>query len=305
MIGRVTQQTVQRSSLSNLQNNLSAMSALQNKLSGTKSVTKPSDDPAGTGSAMALRGALRANEQHARNIADAEGWLTTADAAMTSSLDALRRVRALTVQGASTGTTNAQSREALAVEIEGLRDELLGQANATYLGRTVFAGTASGAAVTVTPPDPAVPGATQTYTHQGVPGAGVLRPIPAYTQVRVDLDGAAVVGDGAALVFATLDRIAATLRAGGDVRSENTALDGHRDAMLREVAALGARHARVERASAEALDTRTSLTGRLTAIEDIDLPKTIVELQMQEVAYQAALGAAGRVLQPTLMDFLR
>jgi flagellar hook-associated protein 3 FlgL len=50
---------------------------------------------------------------------------------------------------------------------------------------------------------------------------------------------------------------------------------------------------------------RTELTGQLGAVEDADLAASIVELQMQEVAYKAALGATSRVLQPTLMDFLR
>ncbi len=35
------------------------------------------------------------------------------------------------------------------------------------------------------------------------------------------------------------------------------------------------------------------------------MPATMVDLQLQEVAYQAALGATARALQPTLMDFLR
>jgi flagellar hook-associated protein 3 FlgL len=53
------------------------------------------------------------------------------------------------------------------------------------------------------------------------------------------------------------------------------------------------------------METKVSLTSQLTAIEDVDLAGTIMEVQMQEVAYQAALGATSRVLQPTLMDFLR
>ena len=35
------------------------------------------------------------------------------------------------------------------------------------------------------------------------------------------------------------------------------------------------------------------------------MPRTIVELQMQQVAYRAAIGAAAKVIQPTLMAFLR
>ena len=47
------------------------------------------------------------------------------------------------------------------------------------------------------------------------------------------------------------------------------------------------------------------MTNSLAEVENIDLPKTIVELQMQEVAYKAALGATARVVQPSLLDFLR
>ena len=37
----------------------------------------------------------------------------------------------------------------------------------------------------------------------------------------------------------------------------------------------------------------------------MDIAKAIVDLQLQEVAYQAALGATARVIQPSLLDFLR
>ncbi|MDC7121505.1 hypothetical protein OMK64_08140, partial [Cellulomonas fimi] len=39
------------------------------------------------------------------------------------------------------GGLGATSREALAAEIEGVRDSLMDQANASYAGRSVFAGT--------------------------------------------------------------------------------------------------------------------------------------------------------------------
>jgi flagellar hook-associated protein 3 FlgL len=48
-----------------------------------------------------------------------------------------------------------------------------------------------------------------------------------------------------------------------------------------------------------------SLQTRLSQTEDIDMPKTIMELQMQQVGYQAALAATAQALQPTLVDFLK
>jgi flagellar hook-associated protein 3 FlgL len=43
----------------------------------------------------------------------------------------------------------------------------------------------------------------------------------------------------------------------------------------------------------------------LAEVESVDLPKAITELKLQEVAYQAALAATARVIQPSLLDFLR
>jgi flagellar hook-associated protein 3 FlgL len=48
-----------------------------------------------------------------------------------------------------------------------------------------------------------------------------------------------------------------------------------------------------------------NLKSKLSQTEDIDLPKTIMEMQMQQVGYQAALQATAQVMQPTLLDFLK
>ena len=73
--------------------------------------------------------------------------------------------------------------------------------------------------------------------------------------------------------------------------------------MATEVA--GARQVRVENARAVATDAVLTLTNALSETENTDLAKATVELGLQEVAYQAALGATARVLQPSLLDFLR
>lgn len=316
MIGRVTQQTTQRSTLANLQKNLAVMADLQNKLSGNTKISRPSDDPAGTASAMTLRAELRANTQASRNIDDGNGWLTTADTALSSSLDALRQARDLTVQGANSGALNPQAREALAVQLEALRETLLSQANTTYQGRHVFAGTSNATgAVTIVP---AVAGADATYTMNGT-GDPVNRRVDANTLIRVDVNGADAFGpvtesgsvatsdlaSASASVFTTLDRIAKTLRTGGNVSPELATLDKHRDAMITALGGVGARQAQVLGAETRALATKTELTTQLASLEDVDLAASVVELQMQEVAYKAALGATARVLQPSLLDFLR
>jgi len=199
MITRVTHQSAQRTSLANLQANLTKMATLQAQASSGKVINKASDDPAKAAEAMALRKEQRATDQYARNTQDGLSWLTTVDTAITSSVNFMQRARDLVVQGANTGSLGREGREAIAVELEGIRDALLGQANTTYIGRSVFAGSSNGPAFAADGP------ATPTF-------GPVERRIGADTTVRVDADGTAVYGSGATSVFALLDDVAARLR---------------------------------------------------------------------------------------------
>ncbi len=303
MITRVTHQSTQRAALTNLQATQSQLAQLQQRASSGKMVTKASDDPAKAADAMALRKEQQAAAQYSRNVQDGVSWLTSIDTAINTSLSYLNRARDLVVRGANSGATNAEAREALAVEIEGLRGSLAAQANTTYLGRSVFAGTADGPAYTQDT-------VTGDYTYNGSPGI-VERRTGAGTTVRVDADGAAVFGTSNdpdapdASVYALLTDIAAKLRAGEDVQSDITKIDARRDKMLSEITGVGARTNQLESAKELLGHKAMSLKGDLSAVEDIDLPATLIELQMQEVAYQAALGATARVLQPSLLDYLK
>ena len=297
MINRVTHLTVQRSTLANLQVNLGKMSDLQGRLSGGKVITKPSDDPAGTASVLTLRAEKRANEQYSRNAADGIGWLSTVDTALQNAVANVRQARDLTVKGANTGASSQATRDAIASELRGVRDAMLDQANATYLGRSVFAGTASG---------PAFAAGTYDWANAARPTDEVLRRVGPHTQVRADADGSKAFGTGATSVFALIDTIASDIQNNtGDISAHIGELDTALNGMLGELADVGTRYKQLTTAQSTIETAVTDLKGQISDIEDIDLAETLIELQSQEVAYQAALGATARVLQPSLMDFLR
>lgn len=294
MLGRVTQQTVQASSLRNLQSNLGRMASLQAQMSSGTKLSLPSDDPSATSEVMRLNASARQLDQYSRNASDGTSWLTTIDTALSSATTALQRARDLTVQGGN-GAYGATSRQALATEITGIRDDLMKQANTKFLGRTVFAGTSSSGAAF----DPT------TYAFNGTTGSSVQRQVGADTQVRVDSDGSAVFGSGPGSVFALLDTIASTLNAGGDPTSQLGALDSHLASMTNEAASVGSRQRVLDAATADVTSASQTVKTQTSGLQDIDLAEVIVQLKSQEVAYQGALGATGRVLQPTLMDFLK
>ena len=298
MIGRVTHQTIQRSTLGNLQLNLDAMADLQAKMSGGKKITTPSDDPAGTSDSLRLRAEKRAAEQYARNADDGDAWLTTVDSSLQTSVTALRRARDLAIQGTN-GAMGPASREALAVEIEGVRDSLVEQANASYLGRSVFAGT-SDAGYAFTGPT-----GTPPYTFSGTPGATVDRRLSAQTTVRVDADGAAIFGSGSGSVFDAVTKTIESLRKGEDATVNLTNLQASFKNIVSGRAEIGTRQVQLERAGNVNTELEATLDAQKMGIEKADLGSVIMDLKLQETNYQVALAATARVLQPTLMDFLR
>ena len=68
---------------------------------------------------------------------------------------------------------------------------------------------------------------------------------------------------------------------------------------------MGTRGARLERVAQINFDRGMSLSQQLAETENIDLPNTIMRLEMQKVGYEAALAATAKAIQPTLMDYLR
>lgn len=291
MITRVTNQTMLHGAQRSLQSNLARLADLQEKASSQKAISRPSDDPAGAAEALRVRAEIRATEQYGRNISNGEGWLAQLDNAMTTSKRALDRVNDLTLQGSNSSLPPA-AREALALDIESLRSDLAAQANATYAGRFLFAGNTDA---------PTALGADLTFPAGGT----VERRVGPDRTVRVDADGAAVFGSGAGSAFALLDTIAADLRAGRDVSVHLAPLQQRIQDLTAHHSEIGTRHARLLEAKDTVADASLALEGERAAVEDIDLASIILDLKLQETAYQSALAVSARVLQPSLMDFLR
>ena len=297
MISRTTAHTMTQSSLRNLQTNLDALGRLQQMATSQRAFLAPSDNPSATATTLGLHAEQVRNGQFARNVDDAMAWTATVDSALTSSTALLQRVRVLTLQGANDGAMDATAKEAIAVELEGIRDELLAAANTKLLGRTVFAGTSdAGYAFR--------PDGAGGYDFSGAPGSSVDRRLSAGVTVRVDADGSQAFGSGADTVFALVDDIIAGLRGGVNVGAEVSRIDDSMARMLSAQGAVGARQAQIERAKEATVDASVSLESRRSAVENVDSVEVLVELQAQELVYRSALQVTSRVLQPTLMDFL-
>lgn len=292
---RITERSLATTSLAGLQGNLSRMSGIQERLSSGKQLARPSDSPVDTVAAMGLRNETRALQQYGRNADDGMGWLSMADTALASATSQVTRVRDLALQGMSAGAAAApESRLAIASEISTIRDGLINLANTRYLDRPIFGGTTAGSTAY-----------DSSGTYVGDTGT-VTRTVGDTAKVRVDTGGPETFGTGPGQLFAILADIADHMR--GDttaLSADLSRLDTASGLLIQKAGDVGARYNRVSKMRQVADDRMLDLKTQLSNIEDIDLPHTIVELQLQQVAYQAALSATAKAIQPSLVDFLR
>jgi len=82
-------------------------------------------------------------------------------------------------------------------------------------------------------------------------------------------------------------------------------LDGHINNVVNERADLGARMNRVELIEDRLSTQEMIATENLSENEDAEMEKVITNLKTQESVHRAALGVGARIIQPSLMDFLR
>jgi flagellar hook-associated protein 3 FlgL len=295
---RITQRLMTESSLASMQAGLGRVARTQEQLTTGRVINRPSDSPSGTNAAMQLRQQITQNAQFLRNAGDGLARLGTADTVLTSMMDSVRRAHDLALQGASTGSVGLQAREALAMEVQQIRDGLLSQANSTHLGMPLFGGTTTGKVAYVKD-------GAGVVTYAGDSNA-VNRRIGADDNVRVDITGPEIFGPAGDDLFDVLADISAKLTSDpGSLGSELDRLDAAMSRITTSLADVGSRFNRLEAGMRINRDAELSLQDSLSQVENVDMARAMVDLQMNEVAYQAALGATARVLQPSLLDFLR
>jgi flagellar hook-associated protein 3 FlgL len=82
-------------------------------------------------------------------------------------------------------------------------------------------------------------------------------------------------------------------------------IDTSIDETLNHRATAGAKMVRLETTSVRLTEYSLDFTRLLSEVEDADITRLVAELAQQENIYNSALQAAGKIIQPSLLDFLR
>jgi flagellar hook-associated protein 3 FlgL len=306
---RITNGMLSATFMQDLNRNLRGLAKYQHQLASGKRVSRPSDDPVAIVKSLRLRSDLGDIEQFVKNADHALAWLNTTETALAQAGDVLQRARELAVYGAN-GTLPQESRDAIAEEVKQLFDQMVQIANTSYAGQYVFAGTE-----TKTQPFTGdLSDATPAVTYAGNDGpAGEKRTETGTGQtLAYNLDGRkafASTGSGDPFqVFESLKSLYLHLKNSQtqEVSSQDIGeLSQAIDHLLAVRAEVGARVNRLELTKSRLNDANINFTDLLSKAEDVDVAQVIMELKNQENVYRAALATGARIIQPTLVDFLR
>jgi flagellar hook-associated protein 3 FlgL len=297
---RIASNTVNDTMVRQIQQLMSDQARLQLQVSSGRRITQPEDDPAAVGRVLNLQTEQRQLAQYANNSARA---LTLSQTSF-SGLQGLKKVsdRAGELATLGTGALSSDSMRTYGNEVDQLLEQALQLANSRSGGDYIYGGTAVDAPPFVATRD--VNGKITAITFEGNTDQASI-PLSEATSVTPSTSGATNTGMGTfltnliglrdALASTNIDAVRATQA--GLLESENVIIAAMADA--------GGMQTRIEAAQAQQKDRVMGLESLVSSESSVDLPTTIVKLNQTQTAYQAALSSAAKVMNLSLLDYIK
>lgn len=311
---RITNAMMMNNFMGNINRNMTLLGKYQDQLSSGKRITRLSDDPIGIMGSLDAKAKLRKLDMHNSSIADAKSWLTQTESTLREMNDMVVKAYENTV-GASNGTMTADDKLSAAELVEQLRQHVVQLGNATYGGRYLFGGYNT----TQAPFTYDASGSTLLYNGIDLVTAGApitdamkAQVIKYATGVNVNTDvsinGVELMGTGADNLNKILSDLVTALKTDADADTLDSfvgQLQGKQQDILSLLADVGGRANRLDMMESSNADNEINYIEVLSKIEDIDQAQVTMDFKMAEAVYRSALAVGARVIEPTLMDFLR
>ena len=312
MAQRVTNSMMISNFNRNLNMNQAKMNRFQSQLATNRKMVRLSDDPVNVVKSLNARSRLASIEQYQRNLADAQGWLTQSETAASELNEILKRVYELSVNLANEVKT-PEDRQAAAFEIRELMDQVVTVGNTTLGDKYLFGGynvtrapfsvdgsgdlTYNGVSMTNPADRGALLGLDDIISYEI--GFGIDMP--------VSISGVALMGQEDKNIHAQIKNFfdAASSVNLEDLQPFIGIFQDLQKNVISVMAEIGGRQNRLEMMSARFEQDIINYTQMKSDVEDLDQAEAIMNYSMAEAIYRAALSVGGRVLQPTLVDFLR
>jgi len=272
----------------------------QTQIATTKKISGAADSPTAW---LRLEGLKRAGADdgaYSANIKLAQGVLAQSDSTLESVESQMQRAKELALEASNGGLTD-ENRQAIAEELDSIRDSLFGLANTKDVRGQPLFGSATGDTAYVKNIDGTV----------GFVGTGDPARIPVGDgdAVQPSVSGAQAFAAGTGDMFSVLADLSAALKAGGDISqaaSDGLAgIDATLDSVAAARASVGARAARLDLSADHLVDAGEARESERSGLEDTDIPTAITQLQKTLTVLQATQASFTKLSSMSLFDYLK
>ncbi|MFC1891479.1 flagellar hook-associated protein FlgL [Thermodesulfobacteriota bacterium] len=269
-------------------------------VSTSKRINKLSDDPVGLVSVLDLKSSLANIEQLGRNINMGKTWLASGESSLQQISNILSDVKEITVQ-MSTATTNSTQRANAVTFIDGYLRQVKSLANTEVGGRYIFSGTETD----TIPFDFNSDESQVIYSGNDIPFAVKTG---RNTKIDIGSDGQEIFGgdwaDGN--IFKTLVDLKSYLNNNdiNGIQSTLDKIDANMNSVSNSISEIGGKTVRLNVRENIIQELEISYTERKSNLEGADMAEAIMNLKAKELAYNAALSSASKVMQISLVNYL-
>lgn len=277
----------------------------QNQIQTGKLYQYASEAPVAAAKSIRYKSRIAQLEQNNENIEDANELLKVTDSALQSYDDILTRISELTSQAAN-GTYGEPEREAIAVELEQLKGEIINIANTKYNGRYIFSGYKTNQALLDEEGNFAIDVITR-----GEDTESINYSIGFGTKLQVNTLGPDIFGGSgkageACDIVANMNELIQALKDGDADKMLRcgTKIENNLQISVDARADVGARMNRLELTQNRVQNSLANLEESLSINDDADYTETITKWTSAKSIYQASLSTSSKVLQMSLLDYL-
>ena len=302
---RVTQNITTSNFISYINKHAENLLKTQQQIASQKRINKSSDDPIGMGQVLGYRTNLALTDQYQENIEQGMTRLELNEVTLDLASDLVNTARRLAADY-SGSTLSSATRQSIALQVKDLYDQVMQMANSKINGNYVFSGHATDTA-------PFSRDANYNATYNGDDGIFRIM-VSDNVEVNIVADGRRVFQDaanGGVNIFDELKNLIDGLEnpdpIAGSAQIEATVsvLQDGRDQINSRRSEYTPVLYRLQATDEYLTNLRPKVEEAMASLEQADITKAVVELQNLELAYKTTIATAGRIIQPSLLDFLR
>jgi flagellar hook-associated protein 3 FlgL len=314
---RVTENTNYDTVRESIRRSKERMEGLQFQSATTKKINQPSDDPIAAAKLLELRTDRVNNEQFQMNVRIAEGFLSNTDHALADLAEIVLRAKEIAINQSSAPSSSEDSRQGVSEEVTQLYQQAVATANRRVGERFIFGGYQ-----TRRPPIEAdgtyvgddgkmmVEIGHDVFVSINVPGLEAFNSHPQelkkeqspYGLPQEDSENLENVN-----LFDELQNFRIGLMTGDLEAIRNTLerFDLIHSKLIATRSKVGSRLQGIH-ASSQSIE-RHNITQALlsSSLEDADMAQVVSDLGKEESIFRSSLASAKRLVQPTLLDFLK